>query len=454
MSKSFVAIVAIVAVALCATASAQTSTCPSRLFVSGYYSTVHVFDACTGAYLRDLDSTARIKGPQAVKLGPDGLIYVTSEGTEQILRYRNDTLEFVDVFATFTGVDPTGFAFGPDGSVYVAGYKTSDVRRLSAAGAAIDTPIPKGKAGLKGPDNGITFGPDGNLYVPGYDSSNVIRYDPRTGAASVAVATGAKDLFHTRGLLPEKGGAALLITGEGSSQVLRLDLATGAVAEVNSKVVKPTGIAYGVDGSVLILERNTVRKLDPATFEITGTLVAPGAGGVDFGTYAAVIPLPQPPKQAVVEYYHAGLDHYFISALPADIAALDSGALKGWARTGRTFNAYLSPADGTNPVCRFYLPPANGDSHFLSASPAECAEVRAKFPSFAYEAADVMYVALPDVATGLCPEGLVPVHRLWNNRADSNHRYTTDAADKATMIAKGYVAEGYGPDATIMCAAA
>ena len=112
------------------------------------------------------------------------------------------------------------------------------------------------------------------------------------------------------------------------------------------------------------------------------------------------------------------------------------------------------PRRGANPVCRFYLPPANGDSHFYSASPAECAEVAARFPAFVYEAPDVMYLALPDTATGACPPGTTPVYRLWNARADSNHRYTTDPAVKAAMLAQGYVAEGYGPDATIMCAPA
>ncbi len=58
-------------------------------------------------FLRQLDSGTRIRGAQAVKLGPDGLIYVTSEMSQQILRYRNDTLEFVDVFATLPGADPT-----------------------------------------------------------------------------------------------------------------------------------------------------------------------------------------------------------------------------------------------------------------------------------------------------------------------------------------------------------
>ena len=43
------------------------------------------------------------------------------------------------------------------------------------------------------------------------------------------------------------------------------------------------------------------------------------------------------------------------------------------------------------------------------------------------------------------------MYRLWNQRADSNHRYTTDPATKALMIAKGYIPEGYGPDAVVMC---
>ncbi|MCC6194112.1 MAG: hypothetical protein IT518_06540 [Burkholderiales bacterium] len=153
-----------------------------------------------------------------------------------------------------------------------------------------------------------------------------------------------------------------------------------------------------------------------------------------------------------VEYYHAGFDHYFVSSLAADIAALDSGALKGWARTGRGFKAWDAPAPGASPVCRFYIPPAAGDSHFYSASPAECAEVAAKFPSFSYESPAVMYVGLPDGATGACAGGWTPVYRLWNQRADSNHRYTTDRGVRDAMLAKGYVGEGYGPDGVAMCA--
>ena len=154
----------------------------------------------------------------------------------------------------------------------------------------------------------------------------------------------------------------------------------------------------------------------------------------------------------VIEYYNAALDHFFLTAIPAEIHALDAGTLEGWARTLQSFAAFAQAASGTNPVCRYYLPPAFGDSHFYSASPAECDEVRAKFPGFMFEGAAVLHIALPDTTTGVCATGTLPVHRVWNKRADSNHRYTTDPATRDVMVARGGIAEGYGPNRVIMCA--
>ena len=164
---------------------------------------------------------------------------------------------------------------------------------------------------------------------------------------------------------------------------------------------------------------------------------------------------------SVVEFYNASLDHYFISSLQQEIDTLDSGRISGWARTGQSFKVFPSQASGgagVNPVCRFYIPPAHGNSHFFSASPAECNLVVQKtatdpnFSGYVFESPNVFFEALPDTATGNCPSGMTPVYRLWNQRIDSNHRYTGSAAIKAQMVAAGYVAEGYGPDAVIMCA--
>jgi hypothetical protein len=153
----------------------------------------------------------------------------------------------------------------------------------------------------------------------------------------------------------------------------------------------------------------------------------------------------------LIEFYNAALDHYFMTSLPVEIGDLDSGQFPGWARTGYSFKAYPQAATGASPVCRFYMP-APLDSHFYSASTAECAIVASTYPSFILESPDVFYIALPDTTTGVCPAGTVPVFRLYNNRIDANHRYTTDPQVRAQMISQGYIAEGYGPSATDMCA--
>jgi hypothetical protein len=150
-----------------------------------------------------------------------------------------------------------------------------------------------------------------------------------------------------------------------------------------------------------------------------------------------------------VEYYNAALDHYFVTASADEIAKLDNHVFVGWARTGLSFKVAdpATVATSLSPVCRFYgVPSAGLDSHFYSASPAECQEVAARFPGvWILESSDVFGVALPDTTTGACPGGTVPIYRAWNNRVDSNHRYTTSISVQQEMIAKGYVAEGYGP---------
>jgi len=154
----------------------------------------------------------------------------------------------------------------------------------------------------------------------------------------------------------------------------------------------------------------------------------------------------------VVEYYHAAYDHYFITIGADEIAALDAGVFGGWARTGLSFKAHGSAQPGFASICRFYLPPGYGDTHFYSASPAECAVVHQQNPAFVLESTAVMYLATPDPLSGACPAGTDPVYRVWNRRADTNHRYTSSRTVRDTMVAQGYVAEGSGPDIVTFCA--
>ncbi len=163
-----------------------------------------------------------------------------------------------------------------------------------------------------------------------------------------------------------------------------------------------------------------------------------------------------PGQSAVVEYYNRDLDHYFITLSPAEINDLDTGVHGGWERTGLRFLAYQNLAPGTNPVCRFYRTPGFGDSHFYSASLAECQAVidhPQTYPGWTYESGNVFYIALPDPVSGACASGTQPIWRFFNQRT-TNHRYTSDHTVRDEMRADPatWVPEGYGPDSVIMCA--
>jgi lysyl endopeptidase len=159
---------------------------------------------------------------------------------------------------------------------------------------------------------------------------------------------------------------------------------------------------------------------------------------------------------AAVEFYNATLDHYFLSTNPVEIANLDTGRTTGWVRTGLRFLAYDNPQPGASPVCRFYRAPAFGDSHFYSASPAECAATAAAHPAdWVYESPNVFYVKLPNTATGACPTGTTAVYRYFN-RATTNHRYTMEIVVRDRLDASPlWTPEGYGPGPfyPVMCAA-
>ena len=165
---------------------------------------------------------------------------------------------------------------------------------------------------------------------------------------------------------------------------------------------------------------------------------------------------PGTPGQAVVvEFYNRDLDHYFMTIAPNEISDLDNGVHPGWVRTGLRFMAYQVQAADTNPVCRFYRTPGYGNSHFYSASPAECQAVLNDpriSTGWTYESPNVFYIALPDPVSGACPAGALPVWRFFN-AGQLNHRYTADHATRDDMRADPatWTPEGYGPDQVIMC---
>lgn len=245
-------------------------------------------------------------------------------------------------------------------------------------------------------------------------------------------------------------------------------LPTDVYASVGVRVAGPIRVMGGqppyafalIDGAL-----PTGLALDPVTGMVTGTLTAAGmftftigatdsAGASATRTYTIEARAASSPTIATtVEYYNQSLDHYFLTYVADEIAKLDAGVvIKGWTRTGKAIPVYAAAQGTTSPVCRYYIPPGLGDSHFFGRGTVECDATGQKNPSFVLEDPAFMHMILPDA--GVCPAGTINVYRVFSNRLDANHRYMTDKATRDEMVAKGWLAEGDGPDLVVMCAPA
>ena len=128
-------------------------------------------------------------------------------------------------------------------------------------------------------------------------------------------------------------------------------------------------------GRVLDIITGTTRGF-PAGIAVHACRTLCGAGMLDAG---AAVGSTHSRRHAAAErlsasssIYRADLDHYFITADPAEIHFVDTFLAGIFQRTGLYFYAYLNPAvapPGAQPVCRFYASAAvQINSHYYSAS--------------------------------------------------------------------------------------
>lgn len=325
---------------LAATAAAQTP-CSHRVLVSGYRSNVHIYDACTGVFERTLDPQAgRLQGAQAIRLGPDGAIWVVSEVTAQVHRYDAADFHYLDTpIAVGAGYGITGLAFR-DGQAWTGGYEGNTVRVYDLDGQLQATPV-SGVAAVRGFDNGLTFGPDGMLYVPGYDTDNVLRHDPATGQNTVLVAASSGGLRHTRGILFRPDGETFLVSSEGNGKILEYRRSDGGfVRELASGLARPTGLAFAPDGALTVVTGLGVLHLDPATGARRDTLVTTGSGGIDGPTFIMYLPKAATPA---VDLTQVGTQYWLTGPGRLTGRTLQVDAL--YSATGTAFGSAFDPQD-------------------------------------------------------------------------------------------------------------
>ncbi len=166
------------------------------------------------------------------------------------------------------------------------------------------------------------------------------------------------------------------------------------------------------------------------------------------GQSASVTAAPPPPPTGnlAVEYYFPAWNMYFVTALPNEVTALDSGMFPGWVRTGLSFNVYPTTAApaGASTVWRFFSTTfAPKSSHFYTALQVE---YNALLTNSNWQLEGPVFNIPVPATDGSCPAATIPVYRLYNNGMGGapNHRFTTDAGVRTQMITAGWIPEGYG----------
>ena len=288
--------------------------------------------------------------------------------------------------------------------------------------------------------------------------------DGVTGDLTVTEFTGSVTVDASRSIVPEPGQRLVIIDFPtdpavgGSRYQFELDFRAIVPAGTPVKVKGVFTAKVAVAGQTfyppllpcvtdlgLIPAISVPRGAAPQPISLTGL---PSPRGCN-GTRYLMAPRTIKPVD-VVEYYNAALDHYFITWIAAEVAILDRGTdIRGWVRTGRLLKAHATTQAGTSAICRYYLPPAFGDSHFFGRGTGECAATGAQHPQFVLEDASYLHVILP--TAGTCPSGTNAVYRVFSNRADANHRYMDDRALRDQMVARGWLAEGDGDDRVVWC---
>ena len=166
-------------------------------------------------------------------------------------------------------------------------------------------------------------------------------------------------------------------------------------------------------------------------------------GGDDIVRIDYVAPAPsRDDERVVVEFHHQGLNHYFVSDNPLEIAILDEGVtIRGWRRTGFEFKGWTADAGQGVQACRFYGTPGRGpDSHFFTLDARECDIVKGN-PDWTFEG--LVFKAQP-AGVGTCPVDRAVVWRLYNNGmgGQANHRYVTSLSEAGDTVGRGWSIEG------------
>ena len=290
----------------------------NELLVPSYQSnSIFRFEPTTGEFSYEFPSNSDSKKPIEALLGPDGLLYFSFEGSNEVLRYNASTGAFIDVFIDGSNIpqlsEVEGIAFGADGTLYVADYGNDKVLQFDVSGNYIKDFVTSGSGGLRTPFD-ILFGADNNLYVGDYTNHIIYRYDGETGDFIDQFVTAQDGGLDTPTQMTFGPDGHLYVSSHQTEEVLRFDGVTGNFIDIfipkgatSIGLQQPEGIAFGPDGNLYVADfkDGAILRYDGSSGTFQDEYITANSGGLNqpvFITFLAeqqvqvvTAPLNQPP---------------------------------------------------------------------------------------------------------------------------------------------------------------
>jgi hypothetical protein len=253
-----------------------------------------------------------LSAPYAMIVGPDGNFYVSSKDSSAVYRYDaagNPLPAPGQSGAAFVTPGSGGLslardiAFGPDGFLYVVSEGTSAVLRYDpVTGASAGSLIASGVGGLDAPrgllfKNGYAYVTSVGTTTTGAGVCSVLRFDAATGAPAgvsglpgdaVFISSGSGGLTNpSRMVFGPDGNAYVGSTASASNAILRYDGTTGAFIDAfvpsgSGGLDGPLGMVFRPDGYLYVVgwRSNSVLRYQTSNGAFGGTVVPSGSGGL------------------------------------------------------------------------------------------------------------------------------------------------------------------------------
>ncbi|MCA9494563.1 MAG: hypothetical protein KC621_31765 [Myxococcales bacterium] len=238
-----------------------------------------------------------LDGAQTVVTGPDGRWVACAELQNRIVWIDPATLEIDGSLveddpateADETGglIHPDAAIFGPDGRLYVSSFGTDEVLRYEPDGTFVDVFVGAREGGLQGPDLGLVFDAEGRFHVPGWTSDAVHRYDA-DGSYLGDLLTASDGLDRPRVVAFDHEGRAY-VTSRGNGAVLRRELDGTVTRWIERPNV--TGMVLDEDAGQLLLANDEDGRVEVRDLA-SGELLDTWGPKVDGATALSLLPMP------------------------------------------------------------------------------------------------------------------------------------------------------------------